>query len=102
MACSYNCKTLASASNSFRWVNKFFLNRNIGIFTDSKPTIINVNARSLNAEKVDELQVIVDDYDIDVACITETWFREYMDDSSLALDVSVWKERIEITAEVVE
>ena len=50
------------------------------------PTIINVNARSLNAEKVDELQVIVDDYDIDVACITETWFREYMDDSSLALD----------------
>ena len=35
------------------------------------PTIININARSLNAEKVDEL----DDYDIDVACITETWFR---------------------------
>ena len=34
------------------------------------PTIININARSLNAEKVDELQVIVDDYDIDVACIT--------------------------------
>ena len=33
------------------------------------PTIglININARSLNAEKVDELQVIVDDYDIDVA-----------------------------------
>ena len=29
------------------------------------PTIININARSLNAEKVDELQVIVDDYDID-------------------------------------
>ena len=50
------------------------------------PTIININARSLNAEKVDELQVIVDDYDIDVACITETWFREYMDDTSLALE----------------
>ena len=38
------------------------------------------------AEKVDELQVIVDDYDIAVACITETWFREYMDDTNLALD----------------
>ena len=50
------------------------------------PTIININARSLNAEKVDELHVIVDDYDIDVACITETWFREYMDDTSLALE----------------
>ena len=34
------------------------------------PTIININARSLNAQKVDELQVIVDDYDIAVACIT--------------------------------
>ena len=32
------------------------------------PTLININARSLNAEKVDELQVSVDDYDIDVAC----------------------------------
>ena len=51
------------------------------------PTIININARSLNAEKVDELQVIVDDYDIDVACITETWSREYMDDTNLALEV---------------
>ena len=46
------------------------------------PTIININARSLNTEKVDELQVIVDDYDIDVACFTETWFREYMYDTS--------------------
>ena len=45
-----------------------------------------INARSLNAEKVDELQVIVDDYDIAVACITETWFMEYMDDTNLALD----------------
>ena len=53
------------------------------------PTLININARSLNAEKVDELQVIVDDYDIDVACITETWFREYMNDTSLAWKVSV-------------
>ena len=50
------------------------------------PTIININARSLNAEKVDELQVIVDDYGIAVACITETWFREYMDNTSLALE----------------
>ena len=25
------------------------------------PTLININARSLNAEKVDELQIIVDD-----------------------------------------
>ena len=39
-----------------------------------------------NYNYIDELQVIVDDYDIDVACITETWFREYMDDTSLALE----------------
>ena len=38
-----------------------------------------------NYNYIDELQVIVDDYDIDVASITETWFREYMDDTSLAL-----------------
>ena len=50
------------------------------------PTIININARSLNMEKVDELQVVVDEYNISIACITETWFREYMDDPSLALE----------------
>ena len=42
------------------------------------PVIINVNARSLNMEKVEELQVIVDYYDVSIACITETWFKDYM------------------------
>ena len=50
------------------------------------PTIININARSLNIEKVDELQVIVEEYDIALACVTETWFRDYMDDDSLAIE----------------
>ena len=50
------------------------------------PVIINVNARSLNMEKVEELQVIVDYYDVSIACITETWFKDYMGSESLSLD----------------
>ena len=49
------------------------------------PTIININARSLKAVKLDELQVIVDSYEISFACITETSFSEYMSNANLAL-----------------
>ena len=34
------------------------------------PSLINLNARSLNSEKVDELHVIV--------CVSETWFKDYI------------------------
>ena len=43
------------------------------------PTIININARSLIAEKVDELQVIVDDYnDIDVSGLLSFQYSRMM------------------------
>ena len=41
------------------------------------PSLINLNARSLNSEKVDELHVTV--------CVSETWFKDYMDSSSLTM-----------------
>ena len=41
------------------------------------PSLINLNARSLNSEKVDELHVTV--------CVSETWFKDYMDSSSITM-----------------
>ena len=45
-------------------------------------TIINLNARSLSSEKVDELQAIVDLHNVSIVCITETRFKEYIGDES--------------------
>ena len=82
----YNCiipvdrLNVAGADQSTRsWLST-------NIERDNYVPLDGIKARSLNAEKIDELQVIVDDSDIDVACITETWFREYMNDTSLALE----------------
>ena len=49
------------------------------------PTLINLNARSLSTEKIDELQAIVDLYNVSIICITETWFKEYIGDESVSL-----------------
>ena len=49
------------------------------------PTLININARSLSTEKRDELQAIVDLYNVSIVCITETWFKEYIGDESVSL-----------------
>ncbi len=49
------------------------------------PNIINVNARSLNIAKLDELQAIVDVNDVSVAGITETWYKEYIPDCAVSL-----------------
>ena len=49
------------------------------------PALINLNARSLSSEKVDELQKIVDLHDVSILCITEPWFKEYIGDESLSL-----------------
>ena len=46
------------------------------------PFLINLNARSLNSEKVDELHVTVATHDVPIVCVSETWFKDYMDDSS--------------------
>ena len=49
------------------------------------PTLININARSLSTKKIDELQAIVDLYNVSIVCITETWFKEYIGDESVSL-----------------
>ena len=36
------------------------------------PTILNLNARSLSEEKLDELQVNVTIHDVSIICVTET------------------------------
>ena len=46
------------------------------------PTILNLNARSLSEEKLDELQVNVTIRDVSIICLTETRFKYYMDDTN--------------------
>ena len=41
------------------------------------PSLINLNARSLNSEKVDELHVSVAKHDVSIVCFSETWFTDY-------------------------
>ncbi len=50
------------------------------------PTTLNLNARSLSEEKLDELQVNVTIQDVSIICATETWFKYYMDDKIMALN----------------
>ena len=50
------------------------------------PTILTLNARSLNGETLDELQVNVTIHDVSIICVTETWFKYYMDDSDLSIE----------------
>ena len=49
------------------------------------PVLLNLNARSLCSEKIDELHVIVSIYDVSFVCVTETWFTEYMGNDSAGL-----------------
>ena len=51
------------------------------------PTILNLDARSLSEEKLDELQVNVTIHDVSMICVTETWFKYYMD-KKIALNAS--------------
>ena len=50
------------------------------------PTILTLNARSLSGEKLDELQVNVTIHDVSIICVTETWFKYYMDDNNLSIE----------------
>ena len=50
------------------------------------PTILNLTARSLSEEKLDELQVNVTIHDVSIICVTETWFKYYMDDKNLSIE----------------
>ena len=49
------------------------------------PVLINLNARSLCTDKIDELQVTVGVHDVSLVCVSETWFKEYMGNDSLNL-----------------
>ena len=50
------------------------------------PTILNLNARSLSEEKLDELQGNVTIHDVSIIRGTETWFKHYMDDNNLSIE----------------
>ena len=49
------------------------------------PSLINLNARSLNSEKVDALHVTVATHDVSIVCVSETWLKDYVDSSSLTM-----------------
>ena len=49
------------------------------------PSLINLNARSLNSEKVDELPINVATHDFSIVCVSETWFKDCMDSSRLTM-----------------
>ena len=49
------------------------------------PVFINLNARSLSTDKIDELQVTVGVHAVSLVCVSETWFKEYMGNDSLNL-----------------
>ena len=51
------------------------------------PTLINLNARSMSSEKVDETPAIVDLHNVSIVCITETWFTEYVGLLRRVLDI---------------
>ena len=42
------------------------------------PRLLNLNARSLNTEKLDELQVVAHINRASCVCVTETWFQDYI------------------------
>ena len=66
-----NADNLITLTNSSRW---------------SLPGFLNVNARSLSIETLDELLVVARTNN-DVACVnvTETWFKSYMAPESVGL-----------------
>ena len=49
------------------------------------PRVLNLNARSLSMEKIDELEVIITDFNVSIACVTETWFKQYIDDDIIVI-----------------
>ena len=47
------------------------------------PSVLSLNARSLSTEKSDELQEVMYLNSVTCVCITETWFKDYMDNVSV-------------------
>ena len=65
------------------------------------PSLINLNARSLNSEKVDELYVTVATHDVSIVCVSETWFKDYMNSSTFLCKGFAWREKIGVMDELV-
>ena len=65
-----NADNLITLTNSSRW---------------SLPGFLNVNARSLSIEKLDELLVVARMNDVACVNVTETWFKSYMAPESVGL-----------------
>ena len=49
------------------------------------PVLINLNARSLSTDKIDELQVTVGVHDVSLVCVSETLVKKYMGNDSFNL-----------------
>ena len=45
-----------------------------------------MNARSLNTEKIDEIQVIASNFNVSIICVTETWLKDYIDDVNVSIN----------------
>ena len=65
-----NVGNLITLTNSSRWC---------------LPGFLNVNARSLSMEKLDELLVVARMNDVTCVNVTETWFKSYMAPESVGL-----------------
>ena len=50
----------------------------------STPPVFLINARSL-VQRIDELQIMLDTSNIDIAAITETWFPAHIDSSVFSI-----------------
>ena len=65
------------------------------------PSLINLNARSLNSEKVDELHVTVATHDVSIVCVSETWFKTIWIQVALLCKGFAWREKIGVMDEPV-
>ena len=50
------------------------------------PCILNLNARSLNTEQIDELQVIASNLSVSIIFVTSTWLKDYIDDVNVSIN----------------
>ena len=65
------------------------------------PTVVNLNARSLSCEKMDELQITVETNNVSIVCVTETCLRNIWTSIVLPWKGFAWRGRIEIMVEAV-
>ena len=49
------------------------------------PCVLNLNARSLSIEKSDELLAVIRNNQVDITCVSETWFSGHVSNDAVAL-----------------